>query len=144
MQSDELDIEFDEITAGMSEGQRALEAIVFYRAHELPVPEWALADIEDCYLNFRDGAPSAGWTRSQKSGEAPRTLNGAFGIDEGQLKGAKLHPRRLRALYGSRIMGYFGPNGTLPRTEESFERVSCELGISPAEVQGIVRYFVAK
>lgn len=144
MQSDELDIEFDEITAGMSGGQRALEAVAFYRAHKLPVPEWALAEIEDCYLNFRDGAPSAGWTRQQRLGDAPRTLNDAFGVDEGELKGAKLHPRRLRALYGSRIMGFFGPNGTLPRTEESFERVAKELGISPAQVQGIVRYFVSK
>lgn len=128
----------------MSLGQRALEAVAFYRAYGLPVPEWALQEIERCYSDFCDGAPPSGWVREAKAGEAPRTLDAAFGIASGHLKGAKLHARRLRALMGPRVMGYFRPNGGLSRTEENFERVADELGISTAEVQGIVRHFGAQ
>lgn len=135
------DEEFEALAAGMPPGQRALEAVVFYRACDLPVPAWALEEIEDCYTDFKLGARASGWTHPAKKADAPRTLGDAFGMNDNHLKGKQLHARRLRAVLGARVLNCFHPIGEMSRTEANYEKVGDLLGISPSEVDGMLRRF---
>lgn len=90
-----------EATRGrVSEGQRALEALLLYRASGLQVPEWALQEIAACYTDFRSGARPGGWVATALATPAPTTLGEAFGISPRR----KVAGRRLRALLYPRLV----------------------------------------
>ena len=92
----ECEAQLDELAGLMSRPQLALEALGIYRASGLPVPEWALEEIEDAYEHFKRGAPVAGWPRETWATPAPRSLGEAFSI--GDVKGEQLYARRRRAM----------------------------------------------
>lgn len=118
--------------ATMSRGQLALEALVFYRAHDLPCPDWALAEIEECYESFKTGAPSSGFVRETKTEPAARSLGEAFGIAD--IKGQHLQTRRMRAMMAP-VLGHLFSSGKYPRSEAGYLAAANALRISPKQVK---------
>lgn len=118
--------------AAMSRGQLALEALVFYRAHDLPCPDWALAEIEECYESFKTGAPSSGFVRETKTEPAARSLGEVFGIAD--IKGQHLQTRRMRAMMAP-VLGHLFSSGKYPRSEAGYEAAGAALGLSPKQVK---------
>lgn len=116
----------------MSRGQLALEALVFYRAHDLPCPDWALTEIEECYESFKTGAPASGFVREARTTPATRSLGEAFGIAD--IKGQHLQTRRMRALMAP-VLGHLFSTGKYPRSEAGYEAAGAALGLSPKQVK---------
>lgn len=125
--------EFEALAAGMPPGQRALEAVGFYRACELPVPEWALEEIESAYANFKHGAPSAGFTSAALREVAPRSLGEAFGLPDIGREHAKA--RRLKSLKLPYLIALFSGEAAPPRTDAGFKAAARMLGISTAQAK---------
>lgn len=134
-----IDDDFETHAAGMSPGQRALEAVVFYRAHDQPVPEWALHEIDSAYIDFKDGARPEGWVPSKKGlpiGEAPKTLGDAFGVPNNALE--KRDAKRYRALLGFRIWWMFNnPFDPRSKSDRNFAAVATLFKLTTDKVRRI-------
>ncbi len=128
----------DEMRGTMSSGQLALEALGLYRASGLQPPEWALAEIEECYGAFKSGAPSAGWTAIdlRPNGLAHHTLGEAFGVEP---RSDHRNAAHIRGAFMPRIVGMFtGPN-RLSRSDKGYQEASDRLGITVNQVRELVR-----
>lgn len=136
--ADACEASLDEMRGRMSNGQLALEALGLYRASGLQPPEWALAEIEECYCAFKSGAPSAGWTATAgaTTGLAHRTLGEAFGVEP---RRGHLNAAHIRGAFMPRIVGMFtGPN-SLPRSDRGYREASDRLKITVDQVRQLVR-----
>jgi len=127
-----LEDEFEALAAGMSPGQRALEAVVFYRACDLPVPDWALEEIESAYADFKHGAPASGFTRAALREGSPRSLGEAFGMAEH--KGLHVRERRMKALMAPVVRNVFAQK-RYPRTETGYAAAADALLLTPKQIK---------
>lgn len=129
--------QIDALRGTMSEGQLALEALIAYRAHDLPVPEWVLAEIESCYTNFRDGMPDAGWTQEAASGAAPASLGDAFGVEPHAIGAAveAMRLRRRKAMMQPVLAAMFSGPHALKRTPEGYAEAGRRTGLSAKIVE---------
>jgi len=130
-----IDDDFEEHAEGMAPGQRALEAVVFYRANGQPVPAWALDEIESAYTDFKDGARDAGWTPTTRTriGEAPKSLGEAFGIPD------EISPwreaKRYRAMLGFRIWWMFNnPFNPRSKSDPNYQAVAEQFNLTKDKV----------
>ncbi len=126
----------DTLKNSMSAGQIALEAVAWHQASSLPCPDWALAEIADCYHFFMIGAPVACWVAENKGQKAPKTLGEAFDIPD--LKNIHAERRRMKALYRGRILLRFNGPNSLSKNDDNYEKVATELGLTKDEVRIIV------
>jgi hypothetical protein len=105
----------EEIRPTMSVGQFALEVLDACMVEDLTPPRWALEVIQDCYYNFKTGAPPQGNLAEMLEQPAPRTLGEAFGVSDHKGEGS-MRTRRMKRLLLPWLQHMFdGPLG-LPRT----------------------------
>lgn len=127
----------DALPPTMSAGQRALEALAAYRAHDLPVPEHVLAEIDSCYSNFKQGVPDGGWVAEAAAGAAPVSLGEAFGIEPHAVGDATaaMRLRRKRAMMQPVLVAMFSGPHALKRTLEGYQEAARRTGLSAEKVE---------
>lgn len=131
--ADHCEALIDEMAASMSRPQLALEALVLYRASELPVPEWALEEIAAAYDNFKHGAPTAAWKREAWFTPAPRSLGEAFSVDD--VKGEHSDTRRRRAMLTPVLVSLFHVQKVYPKSEAGFRAAAEALNVTEKQVK---------
>lgn len=128
---------------GVSKGELALQALMLYRAVgvKVPVPDWVLREIVNCYRGFKDGKPGGAFPRAvAKKEAAPLTLGQAFGVPDlrGSVKTA-LKRRRLALATPDVVALFTGQNGVaLPRTKDGFAEAAQRISLTADQVEAIL------